>query len=80
LSHIETREEPTNLEERLPDTQLFVVHVTDSHFEDIMHFLTIRTAPEGYFVQQKKELVVGATNLYVIVGHLYKMGIDEILR
>ena len=45
-----------------------------------MHFLTIGTVPEGYFVQQKKELVVRVTNFSVIVGHLYNMGADEILR
>ena len=50
LSRIETREETTNLEEGLPNTQLFVVHVADGHFEDIIHFLTTGTAPEGYFV------------------------------
>lgn len=36
LSHIETREEPINLKEGLPHIQLFVVHVTDSQFEDII--------------------------------------------
>eukprot|EP00253_Pinus_taeda_P026246 PITA_26246 len=38
------------------------------------------TTPEGYTVQQKKELVVCAADFSVIVGHLYKMGSDEILR
>ena len=79
LSRIETREEPTNLEEGLPDTQLFAVHVMDGHFEDIIHFLTIGTAPKGYFVQQKKELVVSVTDFFVIAGYLYKMETDEIL-
>lgn len=48
LSHIETREEPTNLEEGVPDVQLFVVHVMDSHFEDIIHYLTTRMASDNY--------------------------------
>ena len=47
----------------------------DGHFEDIIHFLTTGTALEGYTVQQKKELVVRAINFFVIVGHLYKMGL-----
>ena len=51
LSHIETGEEPTNLEEELPDAQLFVVCVADNHFEDIIHFLTTRTTPKGYMSQ-----------------------------
>eukprot|EP00253_Pinus_taeda_P001954 PITA_01954 len=53
LSRIETGEEPTNLEDRLPDAQLYA---------------------------QKKELVIHTTNFTMIVGHLYKMGNDEILR
>ena len=79
LTRIETGEEPTSLEEGLPDAQLFVVHLVDGQFEDIIHFLTIGTALKGYSIQQKKELVVRATNFSVIAGHLYKMGNDEIL-
>ena len=44
LSHIEIREEPTNLEEGLLDVQLFTVCVVDGNFEDIIHFLTTGTA------------------------------------
>jgi len=70
LSHIKTREEPTNLKEGLPDAQLFVVHVADGHFEYITHFLMTGTAPTGYTVQQKKELVVHTTDFSVIAEHL----------
>lgn len=68
------------MEEGLSDTQLFVVSVSDGHVEDIIHFLTTRTTPKGYSLQQNKELVVHTTYFSVIVGHLYKMGTDEILR
>lgn len=51
LLRIKTREEPTNLEEGLLDAQLFVVCITDGHFEDIIHFLTTGIALEGYSVQ-----------------------------
>ena len=71
--------DPTNLEEGLPDMQLFAVHITDSHFEDIIHFLRMGMDLEGYTNQQKKELVVHATDFSIIAGHLYKMGLDEIL-
>lgn len=47
LSHIETGEEPTSLEEGLLDVQLFSVHITDVHFEDIIHFLAIGTMQKG---------------------------------
>jgi len=51
LLHIETGEEPTSLEEGLPDAPLFVVRIANGHFEDIMYFLMTGTAPEGYTVQ-----------------------------
>lgn len=77
-SRIETGEELTNLEETLPDMQLFAMHIMDGHFDDIIHFLMIGTAPKGYTIQQK-ELVVPATEFSIIAGHLYEMGSDEIL-
>lgn len=80
ISCIETREEPTNLEEGMHDTQIFVVHIADNHFVDILHFLNIGMALEGYTSQQKKKLVVHTTEFSVIAGHFYKMGLDEILR
>ena len=39
LSRIETGEEPMNLEDGLPDAQLYAVHVADGQFEDIIDFL-----------------------------------------
>ena len=68
------------MEEGLPDAQFYVLRVTDVHFEDIIHFLTTGTAPQGCSVQQKNELVICTIDFTVIVGHLYKMGNDEILR
>jgi len=79
LLHVKPGEEPTNLEEGLPDTQLFMVCVADNHFTNIIHFLTLGMALEGYTSHQKKLLVVCVTNFSVIVGHLYNMGSDEIL-
>ena len=46
----------------------------------IIHFLTTGTTPQGYSVQQKKELVIHVADFTVIAGHLYKMGNDEILH
>lgn len=51
LSCIETGDEPTNLEDRLPNAQLFVVRITDRHFDDIINFLTTVTAPKEYSIQ-----------------------------
>lgn len=50
LSCIETGEEPTSLEEGLPDAQLFAVCIVDGHIEDIIHFLTTGTASKEYSV------------------------------
>lgn len=46
--HIEIGEEPTNLEEGLPDARPFTVHVVDNNFVDIIHFLNTGIALEGY--------------------------------
>jgi len=35
---------------------------------------------QGYYIQQKKELVIHTTDFTLIAGHLYKIGNDEILR
>eukprot|EP00253_Pinus_taeda_P004693 PITA_04693 len=76
LSYIVTGEDPTNLEKGMPKMHPFVVCVADNHFTDIIHFLTTRMALEGYTRQQKKELMVHATDFSVIASHLYKMGSD----
>lgn len=47
LSRIETGEEPTSLEEGLPDAQLFALCVADGHFEDIICFITTEISPMG---------------------------------
>ena len=79
LSCIKTGEQPTSLEEGLPNAKLSIVGITDGHFEDIIHFLTTKTTLKEYSVQRKKELVVRIVDFSVIAGHLYKMGNDEIL-
>jgi len=50
----------------------------EDHFANIFQFVTIGIALEGYYTQQKKELVVRTTDCSVIVGHFYKMGKDKI--
>ena len=54
LSRIETGEEPTNLEDNLPDAQLFSIQITDDYFRDIIELLMTRTTPEEFTTQQKK--------------------------
>ena len=45
LSSIENGDEPVILEEGFPDALLFVVHIVDDHFVDIIEFLSTGTTP-----------------------------------
>ena len=54
LSKIETGEKPTNLEDNLPNAQLFSIQIVDDYFRDIIEFLMTGTAPEEFTTQQKK--------------------------
>ena len=83
LSRIENGEEPTSLEDTLPNAQLVAIHMMDDQnieFNATIHLLNIGYAPEGLSTKQNKHLVVRATNYTFIVGHLYKLGVDEILH
>ena len=80
LSRLESREEPTSLDESLLDAQLFSIQMVDDYCQDIVQFLSTGFAPSEMTTQQKKHLVVKAVDFTLIAGQLYKMGPDEILR
>jgi hypothetical protein len=80
LSTLEHGEEPTSLEDTLPDAVLLAIINIDDHFVEIVQFLSIGMAPSEYIITQKKQLVVRIVDFSFIVGQLYKMGSDEILR
>jgi hypothetical protein len=80
LSRLEHGEEPTSLEDTLSNAQLLAIRKVDDHFAEIVQFLSTGMAPSDYTVIQKKQLVVRAADFSLIVGQLYKMGPDEILR
>jgi hypothetical protein len=80
LSRLEHGEEPTSLEDTLPDAQLLAIKKVDDHFAKIVQFLSIGMAPSKYTIIQKKQLVVHVADFSLIAGQLYKMGLDEILR
>ena len=44
LSRIETGEEPTNIEEGMPNAKLFRVDVVDDYYAQIIHFLVTEVA------------------------------------
>jgi hypothetical protein len=80
LSRLEYGEEPTSLEDKLPNAQLLSIRKIDDHFADIVQFLSTGIAPSEYTIPQKKQLVVRAAEFSLIVGQLYKMGPNDILR
>ena len=80
LSRLEHGEEPTSLEDALPDAQLLSIRNIDDHFREIVQFLSTRMTPSEYTIPHKKQLVVRAAYFSLIVRHLYKMELDEILR
>ena len=59
---------------------MFSIQIVDDYFRDIIEFLMTRTTPEEFTTQQKKKLLVKATNFTLIAGELYKLGLDEILQ
>ena len=76
---IDLGEEPSNLEDNLPDTQLFFIQIVDDYYVDIIHFLTTRLAPDEFTKQQKKQLVFKAADFTLIARHLYKLGPYDVL-
>ena len=54
--------------------------MVDEYFEDIVNFLNIGMAPQGYCVSQKKQLVLKASYYQLISGQLYNIRPNEILR
>jgi hypothetical protein len=52
----------------------------NDHFVEIVQFLSTGMAPSEYTITQKKQLVVCTAYFSLIVGQLYKVGPDEILR
>jgi hypothetical protein len=69
-----------NLEDNFLDAQLFSIHITNEYFVDIIHYLSTGTVPKEYSIAQRKNWVVCAADYQLIVGHLYKMGTNSILR
>jgi hypothetical protein len=80
LFRITNGEEPRNLEENFPDAQLFSVQIDDEYFFDIIEFFTIGFSPKEYNTTQKKNLMVRAAYYQLIAEHLYKIGVENILR
>ena len=59
---------------------MFWVEVADDHYAPIVQFLSTGVAPIDMLISQKKQLVIKSSDFQIIVGQLYKLGPDEILR
>ena len=79
LSCIETRPEPTNIDDGFPDAQLFWVELIDDHYSPIIQFLATRISPEDLSTSPKKQLVVKDLDFQLRARKLYKLGPNEIL-
>ena len=47
LLHIDTGEEPTNIDDGFPDAQLFCVNIADDHYAPIIQFLVTGVSLEN---------------------------------
>jgi hypothetical protein len=56
------------------------IRKVDDHFAEIVQFLSTGMEPSEYTITQKKQLVVRTAYFSFIVGQLYNMGPDEIVR
>ena len=72
LSCIEIGEEPTNIDDGLPDAQMFRVDIAEDHYAPVIQFLASGVSPEDLSTSQKKQLVVKASDFQPTVGKLYK--------
>jgi hypothetical protein len=80
LSRLDHGEEATSLDDTLPYAQLLAIGKFIDHFIEIVQFLSIGMTPQKYTFIQNKQLVVCNAYLQLIVGQLYNMGPNEILR
>jgi hypothetical protein len=68
------------LDDTLSDANLLAIRKVDDHFAEIVKFMSTGITTYEYTVVWKKQLVVRVVDFSLIVGQLYKMGPDEILR
>jgi hypothetical protein len=80
LSQLETGEDPTRIEDDLPDANLFRVKATPKELEEIANFLEEGKAPEDLLANKRNILALKETPFTLMNGYLYKLGIDNILQ
>jgi hypothetical protein len=73
-------EDPTNIEDDLPDAHLFCVKETPKDLNKIENFLEEGKAPKDISTNKKKVLALKVAPFTIINKYLYKMGHDDVLR
>jgi hypothetical protein len=79
LSILESRRSGIVVDDQLPYAYLFKVESIPNYLCNITLFLSMGVNPQGYSATLKRYLVVCATNYQLIIGHMYKLGLDNIL-
>ena len=69
-----------NIEDGLPDAQLFRFGMIEDYYEKIVQFFMTETTSEGFTTNMKKHLVVRATYFQLIAREIYMMEPDNILQ
>ena len=67
------------MDDNLPNVHLFTVQMVDDYFTYISQFLRTRVAPLELIVTQEKQIAMKVIYYQIIVGSLYKLGVDGIL-
>lgn len=80
LSHLDTEENEGAIDDWFLDVDQFRIDEIPDHLEEITTLLIRGHCLEGYTTTQRWNLVVRAVDYHLIVGHHYKMGLDQILR
>ena len=79
LSRFESSEDPTGIDDDLPDAHLFKVEAIPTELAEIIQYLQEGKAPDHYLKKKKKILAIKAAPFTLISGNLYKLGLDDIL-
>ena len=80
LSRIVTGEEPTGVDDELPDVQLFQIEAVLDWYDEMLYFLESGSFPGYLSKDQRKRLALRSHTFMMIVGQLYMMGIDQVMR
>ena len=80
MSRVESGEDPTGLDDDLPNAHLFRVEAIPSELAEIGQYLQEGKALDHYLEKKKKILTIKVSPFTLISGNLYKLGLDDILH